>query len=285
MTEPKVRLARESDKEAILAFCQKLPNNQKDYIPLVWDKWICDPSGHIFVVTIDDIPVAMERVVRMSDSEAWWEGLRVNPKYRGQGLSRLLESYMKHYLLENNISISRCSVLSNNQVMIDIMSRRGRRKIGSYAIYEAQPVDSQNTQLVQFGQDKFDSVWLLITKSNFSTLYASISDKCQELTKSQLRKRLVLGKVWGLQQDNQLLSIAVESPPAMSQSELWIGYVNGTKNTLSVLLRELRKLASHRDYSIIGGFFPLNDVSPTPLSLAGYQKLEEEFWVYQWQNI
>ena len=53
--EIRVRRARERDKKAILSFCQKLPDNQDDYIPKVWDRWIAEPEGRIFVVTVDEM--------------------------------------------------------------------------------------------------------------------------------------------------------------------------------------------------------------------------------------
>jgi GNAT superfamily N-acetyltransferase len=115
MAELKIRLAQASDKEAVLAFCQKLPDN---YIPLVWDKWISDPKGLIFIVTIDDIPVAMERVLIVSKKEAYWEGLRVDPSYQDQGLSKILEACINQYLYKANICVSRCYLLSDNKVWL-----------------------------------------------------------------------------------------------------------------------------------------------------------------------
>ena len=76
----------------MLAFCEKLAN-EDNYIPSIWNRWIDDPSGKIFVATFNDIPVAMERVVFLSGREAWLEGLRVAPCYRQQGISKILESH------------------------------------------------------------------------------------------------------------------------------------------------------------------------------------------------
>lgn len=287
MTEAKVRLAQESDKEAILAFCQILPNNQKDYIPLVWDKWISDPSGHIFVVTIDDIPVAMERVMRMSDSEAWWEGLRVNPQYRGQGLSKILEFNINKYLVESGINISRCMILSSNEIMADIMSKRGRKKIGNFDFYEVESIDSPSTQLIQLNSKDFDSICSLVKNYNYlnlrQNLYVSCGGKWQELTVKELRQRLASGKIWGLKEDDRLLSMAIESYSENSNQKFWIGYVNGTKNSLPTLLYELRKLAHCLGYTLVGGFFLCNEVLSVSFGLADYIQINQR-WVYEWEN-
>ncbi len=128
-----VRLARAEDKAAVLAFCEQTWEHQEDYIHQVWDKWLADETGHIFVAVVDGLPVAMRRVVLMSDDEAWWEGLRVDPNYRGQGLVSVLRSPMEQYLLAHSIRISRNCVSSNNTIMKGIMARRGHEKVGSYA--------------------------------------------------------------------------------------------------------------------------------------------------------
>ena len=71
MTEAKVRLAEESDKKAVLAFCKNTWKNQKDFVETFWDKWITDPKGYLFVTTIGEIPVAIIKVDIVSDFEAW----------------------------------------------------------------------------------------------------------------------------------------------------------------------------------------------------------------------
>lgn len=82
MTQFKVRFAKESDKETVLAFCQNTWTDSDDYIHLVWDEWLEDSQGKIFVVTtLDDIPIAIRRVVLLSENESWWEGFRVAPNY------------------------------------------------------------------------------------------------------------------------------------------------------------------------------------------------------------
>jgi GNAT superfamily N-acetyltransferase len=102
-----VRPAREEDKAAVLAFCEQTWEHQEDYIYRVWDKWLADERGRIFVAVVDGLPVAMQRVVLMSDDEAWWEGLRVDPNYRGRGLVSVLRSPMEQYLLTQNIRVLR----------------------------------------------------------------------------------------------------------------------------------------------------------------------------------
>ena len=61
-----------------------------DYIPRVWDEWLSDENGRMFVIEVDGVPVGMNRVRFTEDGEAWFEGVRVRPDLRGRGLASTL---------------------------------------------------------------------------------------------------------------------------------------------------------------------------------------------------
>jgi GNAT superfamily N-acetyltransferase len=91
----KVRRARSSDKEELMRFIKDIWGGH-DYLPYVWDEWLRDPAGRMFVVEVDGIPVGMNRVRFLEDGTAWFEGVRIHPKFRGKGLASLLgENSMK----------------------------------------------------------------------------------------------------------------------------------------------------------------------------------------------
>ncbi|MEW6496386.1 MAG: GNAT family N-acetyltransferase [Cyanobacteriota bacterium] len=285
-----VRPARAEDKEAVLAFCQHTWENKEDYIHLVWNKWITDPTGRLFVAVVNGLPVAMERVVLMSEHEAWWEGLRIDPRYRGQGLVGVLRPHLEQYLQEAGISISRTCISSENRIMQGIMARRDRKRVGRYTSYKADSIDSPLTQLVQLTDDDFDAAWKRVISKNFFTgeqcLYIQRGAKWQELTTQQLSDRIEAGLVWGLKQGTQVLSLAIQSYLEGSNQMLWVGYANGTAESLPILLHELRLLAHHQEYLAISGIFPLCDFVIESLNIAGYERTEEqEYWVYEWSLV
>ena len=178
-------------------------------------------------------------------------------------------------------------ILSSNEIMADILSKRGRKKVGNYDFYETKSINSPNTQLIKLNLNEFDLFWSLIKKFNSLTLkqylYVSSSAKWQELTAKQFKENLVLGKVWGLRENDQLVRIAIESYNENSNQKFWIGYVNGTKNSLPILLYELRKLAYTLGYPLVGGFFPSDDILSKSFSEANYIKINQG-WVYEWNN-
>jgi GNAT superfamily N-acetyltransferase len=67
-----------------------------DYLPLVWDQWLRNREGRMFVVEVSGVPVGMNRVRFLGDGSAWFEGARVHPAFRGRGLASMLgENSMK----------------------------------------------------------------------------------------------------------------------------------------------------------------------------------------------
>ncbi len=142
MTEVQVRLARSEDREAVLAFCQHRWENESDYIHLVWEQWFTESEGRLFVALVNDLPVGIARVFMVSNSEAWWEGLRVDCAYRGLGIARILESQIQLFLRENNIKICRCIVRSEDQVMLGMMARRNRKIVAHYIPHRSTPIST-----------------------------------------------------------------------------------------------------------------------------------------------
>ena len=204
------------------------------------------------------------------------------------------ESYLREqFVLEANLKVSRTCTASDNTIRKGMLARRGRRKVGSFIYYKAISIAHGNgdqvTQLVQLNSQDFNSIWELVNKFKFFSgnpcLYVSRGAKWQELTPYQLKTCLELGLVWGRQQNDKLVSLAIESHLEGSQKTFYLSYVNGKPETMGILLLELRQLAFEKGYSAVGGFFPVSDHLLKSLAKAGYQEGNlGEFWVYQWQN-
>ncbi|XWK88767.1 MAG: GNAT family N-acetyltransferase [Phormidium sp.] len=307
ITDLKVRLARAEDKEAVLAICQQTWQHSSDFLPLGWNKWLADPNSRVFVVEIDSLPIGILGFVLMSEREAWYQGLRVAPHYRQQGLGLhlllTLEQHIERFFVETNINILRYSTCSSN-VFIDKYSKWQRRqKVGRYFPYKADSLNSPVKQLLHLDIDDFDEAWALVTSCNLFTresyLYLNDPTKWQELTCEQLNNHLNEGRVWGLKQGNEIFALAIQMPVHTidylegvnealwkgAHQTLWLGYVNGVAEGLTTLLHELRLLAYREGYIAVGGFFPVGDQIFESLDIAGYQRAEElEYWVYEWQT-
>ena len=102
-----VRRARPADRAAVLDFASTTFDGW-DYIPRAWDAWIDAPDGVLLVAAPGGAPdgsprdaagvglevgraIAVARVALLSPSEAWLEGIRVDPRVRGLGVASDLQ--------------------------------------------------------------------------------------------------------------------------------------------------------------------------------------------------
>ncbi len=90
-----VRDVRQSDRAEVMEFTANTWDFG-DYIEYVFDDWLNDPSGR-FLVAEDPHSgriAAIDKLSFLSPTEAWFEGLRVNPAFRGRGLGAGFQTYM-----------------------------------------------------------------------------------------------------------------------------------------------------------------------------------------------
>ncbi len=91
----RIRDALPQDKGPVLAFTAQTWEFG-DYIEYVYDDWLHDRTGRFIVAedTTTGAIAAIDKLTMLSPAEAWFEGLRVNPDYRGRGLAPWLQHYM-----------------------------------------------------------------------------------------------------------------------------------------------------------------------------------------------
>src|SRR5437879_1326543 len=89
MPHIEIRPARPEDRDAVLAFCTTTWE-WGDYIEEVWDDWLNNSQGLLLVATADGQPVGVAHILMLSETEAWFEGMRVDPNYRRQGIAGAL---------------------------------------------------------------------------------------------------------------------------------------------------------------------------------------------------
>lgn len=84
-----IRPAETRHRNEILEFC-RIGHAGYDYIHNVLDTWMHDSEFPLLAGFIYNRPVGIVKMSRLSDTEIWFEGLRVNPDFRGLRLGSLL---------------------------------------------------------------------------------------------------------------------------------------------------------------------------------------------------
>lgn len=123
VTDPdsvRVRQARPEDTDAVVSFTEETWSEQgaSDYMPDVFPQWVESdgPEQRTFVLDVDDGEdvAGVLQGVMLSDTEAWAQGMRVNPDYRGHGLSPKLSSALFEWAHDRGATVCRNMVFSWN---------------------------------------------------------------------------------------------------------------------------------------------------------------------------
>jgi len=274
VTPTLIRLAQPGDKAAILAFCQYTWEHEADYIPAVWDLWFADPSGHILVADLDGQAVGMTRLVQLSVTEGWWEGLRVDRAYRRAGIGSQLARAALEMSHSLDLPTLRTCVSVTNTSMHPLVQRQGFTPLGDYAVYRAPASENIPMALRQLGVDDCDRTWAAI--NHFETeecdpLFVVRGAKWQTLDRAALVQRLEQGWVWGLFEGDALVGLFIRSSMENPDGTLWIGWLGGTSNGLLLLLSDLHRLAHQLGFQAIGGFLPQGESRSRSLAANGYK--------------
>ena len=132
--EAKVRPARAEDKEPLMSFIRQVWGGH-DYLPYVWDLWLKDRRGRVFVVEVGGVPVGMNRVAFLEDGSAWFEGARVHPDFRGRGLATMLGENAVRVAEGRGVKVFRLTSGSTNRAAHRQIARIGFDETSRFSVY------------------------------------------------------------------------------------------------------------------------------------------------------
>lgn len=112
-----IRPATQDDYEAVASFTRDTWGEDSDYIPRVYHDWMDDQGdGRMTLVADAGSEIAgLAQAVMLSDSEAWGQGMRVNPDYRSQGVSAAINRALFDWSREQGAVSMGVMVFSWNQ--------------------------------------------------------------------------------------------------------------------------------------------------------------------------
>lgn len=130
-----IRPAQADDYEAVAAFTRDTwaDRDSTDYIPEVYHDWIAGDNDRKRTVVADagEEIAGICQAVMLSSYEAWAQGMRVNPAFRGQGVSSDLNEALFEWASDQGATVCRNMVFSWN-----VAGLGGSRSIGFEPITE-----------------------------------------------------------------------------------------------------------------------------------------------------
>jgi len=235
MAQVDIRPASEDDRDAVLAFCENTWE-WGDYIEHVWDKWLHDANGRLFVAVVDEQPVGLTHMCMMSETEAWLEGWRVDPRYRQRGLARELNLVAQAEAMRRGATTVRLATEARNTRSRHLSESNHMREIGAFSLYVAPPLtaprqaERERTQVATL-QD-LDAI---IDYLNLSNIFPTVGGlyyvgfAAREITAAFLEEKIEAGQVYFLRRWEQIDGLAIGEPHAeFGQQRLSVGYIDGT---------------------------------------------------------
>lgn len=119
------------DKEEILSFTSNTWE-WGDYIPEVFDEWLDPKNGDFIKAVLDGKIVGISHIGYLSDWEAWLEGLRVHPDYRGIGIGTFILDASLEILKEKKIKVARNAITSTNTASQNLVRKRAFELVGEF---------------------------------------------------------------------------------------------------------------------------------------------------------
>jgi GNAT superfamily N-acetyltransferase len=139
-----VRRARASDEAAVMSFASATWDGW-DYIPRAWPVWLAESDGVLLVGCRpdDDRPVAVSRVAMLTPTEAWLEGIRVDPEMRGLEVATDLQVAELSWAAAMGATVIRYATGAENQGSHRLGARHGFRLAAEFtAVWHSPDPDN-----------------------------------------------------------------------------------------------------------------------------------------------
>jgi ribosomal protein S18 acetylase RimI-like enzyme len=127
-----VRPARREDHAAVAEFTAQT-FTWGDYVPHAFLDWLDDEDSAVFVATdVDDVAIAVARVVQLSPRESWAHAARVHPDHRRRGLGLALNRAGLAWSRERGMRVNRLMTERWNEAARKQVAKAGYREVAEW---------------------------------------------------------------------------------------------------------------------------------------------------------
>lgn len=201
-----------------------------DYLPKAWDAWLADPHGRLYVGEVAGRPVATGRVVLLSPTQAWLEGLRVGPDYQGRGYARRMHDFTVASALAIP-GVERVGLATSweNEAVHHMSLASGMHLVGDFHYTVAPAGANDAPEPTVFSPEDFTAVRALVDASECARLavgHMANGWQFPLLTDELLARLLAAGGVVGYARAEQPLALALLGKNK-ERADVWIGFLAG----------------------------------------------------------
>jgi len=160
-----VRKARSSDRAAVFRFCEKTWS-WGDYVPKVWDKWLKERNGGVFVATVDSVPVGISHLSVDKPGEVWLSAARTDPNYRRMGVATAITRKCLEYTKKKDAKVARLLTGSNNKAAQAVVEKLGFKQIAEFVEMVTEDVKDERRKKSRWAEkDQLETIWNYLQSS------------------------------------------------------------------------------------------------------------------------
>ncbi len=260
-----IRPARPEDREAVLAFCMHTWD-WGDYIEHVWDEWLHDLQGKLFIATSDGRPVGVAHMRMLNKTEAWFEGMRVDPTLRQQGIASALYDAQRREAVGRGATTARLITESTNAGAIRLLERASMHRVGAYAPFRALPVTTPSKR--EYGLEipvlataaDLDNIIDYLNASNIFPAVGGLYYQgftAYSITSELLTEKVAAQQLYILRRWDRLDGLAIAEPrEGHREKHLFVGYIDGTTESISMIAYALRHQLSDQGLESVSANVP-----------------------------
>jgi len=245
----RLRDAKPADKEAVFEFCRNTWGDYGDYIPRVWDKWIADARGRFILAELEGKPIGMAKVSDFGRGEVWLEGLRVNRKYRRQGIAHEINREVAKTLRKIRPRVVRYCTGATNGASRKVGVRMGFEVVARTRYYWSKPRKGK-IRGEWAKPSEADEIHKFMLASRFLELTSGLIGEgwiFRELRPAHLMKYIKERRVILMRRAGELDGVAVY-PHEENDHAITLGFIDGSESAIRDLARNCRYLAREMGY-------------------------------------
>lgn len=198
MPKGTVRQARADDADAVAAFAAATWSDREvtDYVPEVFPEWVESdgPDQRTVVFDAGDDIAGVCQGVLLTEDEAWAQGIRVNPAFRGEGIGTALTEAVFDWARERGATVCRNLVFSWNVDGLGTSRGIGFEPVSEFRWVHPEPDPGASADTDYTVTDHADAAWSFWQRSDANralrglALAPSESWAVRELTRADLRR-------------------------------------------------------------------------------------------------
>jgi GNAT superfamily N-acetyltransferase len=284
-----IRPARPLDKGFVLAFCAHT-FDWGDYLPLVWDMWLSDDRGPLLVATENAVPVGVAKVTLLTPTEAWLEGLRVDPRCRRHGMASQFQTRCLELARQMGARVARLATGSQNWAVRKTAERAGMCHVASFLPLEASALSAreEGCRLLRPNARGWPQVAAHILEGSYLSetrgLYGA-GWTWEALTRTKLRAHWNQRQVLTLRNPTgEILATAITTQPELEDKCLPVAYADGAAPYAETLAHALRQHAGFLGLEKVEAMLPAASAPLAAFLSAGYaagMEVDAEEWIYE----